>query len=67
MTTERHNTEKLGFLISDARRNGLTVDVSINHSEVEFTIEHHSDDAERHSDDAERFIRIRTWRDQERR
>lgn len=59
MTTERHNTEKLGFLISDARRNGLTVErPSINHSEVEFTIEHHSDDAQRHSDDAERFIRI---------
>ncbi len=59
MTTERHNTEKLGFLISDARRNGLTVErPSINHSEVEFTIEHHPDDAQRHSDDAERFIRI---------
>lgn len=64
MTTERHNTEKLGFLISDARRNGLTVDrPSINHSEVEFTIEclrkdERHQNAEHHSDDAERFIRI---------
>lgn len=40
MTTERHNTEKLGFLIADARRTGLRVErPCINHSEVEFTIE----------------------------
>ncbi len=40
MTTERHNTEKLGFLIADARRTGLQVVApSINHSSVECTIE----------------------------
>ncbi|MGC9469815.1 MAG: DNA polymerase III subunit alpha [Anaerolineae bacterium] len=51
MTTERHNTEKLGFLIADARRTGLRVDPpSLNYSEVEFTIEH--------GEDGERFIRI---------
>jgi DNA polymerase-3 subunit alpha len=51
MTTERHNTEKLGFLIADARRNDLEVaQPSINHSGVEFTIEH--------DEDGERFIRI---------
>ena len=51
MTTERHNTEKLGFLIADARRNNLRVErPSINHSDVEFKVEH--------GDDGERFIRI---------
>ncbi|HOU14195.1 MAG TPA: DNA polymerase III subunit alpha [Anaerolineae bacterium] len=41
MTTERHNTEKLGFLIAEARRSGLEVlRPCINRSEVEFTIEH---------------------------
>ena len=51
MTTERHNTEKLGFLIADARRTGLEVErPSLNQSDVEFTIEHH--------DSGERFIRI---------
>lgn len=41
MTTERHNVEKLGFLIADARRTGLTVlGPSLNHSDVEFIIEH---------------------------
>ncbi|MBN1246763.1 MAG: DNA polymerase III subunit alpha [Anaerolineae bacterium] len=51
MTTERHNTEKLGLLIADARRNGLTVErPSINTSEVGFTIER--------ADDGQRFIRI---------
>jgi len=41
MTTERNNVEKLGFLIADARRTGLTVlGPSITHSDVEFTIEH---------------------------
>ncbi len=40
MTTERHNVEKLGFLIADARRTGLEVrGPCINHSDVEFTIE----------------------------
>ncbi|MBN1262711.1 MAG: DNA polymerase III subunit alpha [Anaerolineae bacterium] len=40
MTTERHNIEKLGFLITDARRTGISVvGPSINRSEVEFTIE----------------------------
>jgi len=51
MTTERHNTEKLGFLIADARRNDLVVErPSINHSDVEFTIEP--------GDGDERFVRI---------
>ncbi len=51
MTTERHNTEKLGFLIADARRNGLTVErPSLNNSDVEFTIER--------TESGERFIRI---------
>ncbi|MEJ5309329.1 MAG: DNA polymerase III subunit alpha [Anaerolineae bacterium] len=41
MTTERHNIEKLGFLIAEARRSGLEVlRPCINRSEVEFTIEH---------------------------
>lgn len=44
MSTERHNIEKLGFLITDARRTGLQVDgPSLNHSDVEFTIEHQAD------------------------
>ena len=51
MTTERHNIEKLGFLISDARRSGLDVyRPCINKSDVEFTIERDTDGA--------RFIRI---------
>lgn len=51
MTTERHNIEKLGFLITDARRSGLVVErPCLNHSDVEFTVEHASDGA--------RFIRI---------
>ena len=41
MTTERHNIEKLGFLIMDARRTGIEVQrPCINRSDVEFTIEH---------------------------
>ena len=41
MTTERHNIEKLGFLIAEARRAGLAVlRPCINRSDVEFTIEH---------------------------
>jgi len=41
MTTERHDVEKLGFLIAEARRSGLNVlRPCINHSAVEFTIEH---------------------------
>jgi len=44
MTTERHNVEKLGFLIAEARRSGLEVlRPCINRSEVEFTIEHTPD------------------------
>ncbi|MGC9394087.1 MAG: DNA polymerase III subunit alpha [Anaerolineae bacterium] len=44
MTTERHNIEKLGFLIAEARRAGLDVRrPCINRSEVEFTIEHAAD------------------------
>ncbi|MDF1515051.1 MAG: DNA polymerase III subunit alpha, partial [Anaerolineae bacterium] len=40
MSTERHNIEKLGFLIADARRTGLQVmGPSINHSSVEFSVE----------------------------
>ena len=50
MTTERHNIEKLGFLITDARRTDIVVQrPCINHSGVEFTIEH---------DDDTRYIRI---------
>lgn len=41
MTTERNNVEKLGFLIADARRTGLTVlGPNLNTSDVEFIIEH---------------------------
>ena len=50
MTTERHNIEKLGFLITDARRHGLKVaGPNVNRSGVEFTIEHEG---------KERYIRI---------
>ena len=53
MTTERHNVDKLGSLIADARRNDLEVRrPCINHSDVEFSIEHDPDDPEH------RFIRI---------
>jgi DNA polymerase-3 subunit alpha len=53
MTTERHNIEKLGFLIGDARRTGLEVrEPCINHSDVEFTIERDPEEPEG------RFIRI---------
>ena len=41
MTTECHSVEKLGSLIIDARRTGLEVRrPSINHSHLDFTIEH---------------------------
>ncbi|MGC9520989.1 MAG: DNA polymerase III subunit alpha [Anaerolineae bacterium] len=51
MSTEQHNTEKLGFLITDARRNGLEVEApSINSSKVACTIEHR--------ENGERFIRL---------
>ncbi len=41
MTTEQHNTEKLGSLITETRRSGIEVrPPDINHSEVEFSIEH---------------------------
>ncbi len=51
MTTERHNIEKLGFLIADARRTDIEVaPPSINRSEVEFTIERDASGT--------RFIRI---------
>ncbi len=53
MTTERNNIDKLGSLIADARRNGLEVRrPCINHSDVEFSIEHDPDDP------THRFIRI---------
>lgn len=40
MTTERGNTEKLGFLIGDARRNGIeVVRPCLNRSHLECTIE----------------------------
>ena len=56
MTTERHNIEKLGFLITDARRNGIEVlGPDINRSEVEFTIEHAAGQA---GAPPRRFIRI---------
>ncbi len=51
MTTERHNVEKLGLLISEARRMGLDVRrPCVNRSDVEFTIEH--------APDGSRYIRI---------
>lgn len=51
MTTERHNTEKLGFLITDARRTGLRVEApSLNRSRVECTVER--------DDQGDRFIRL---------
>lgn len=51
MTTERHNTEKLGFLIADARRNDMdVVGPCINASDVEFKIEK--------DENGHRFIRI---------
>ena len=44
LTTERHNIEKVGLLINDARRTGLTILApNINYSDVEFTIEHLGD------------------------
>jgi DNA polymerase III subunit alpha len=56
MTTEQHNTEKLGTLITDARRHDIEVArPSINRSDVEFTIEHREDPQE---GEAKRFIRI---------
>ena len=56
MTTEQHNTEKLGTLITDARRSDIeVVRPSINRSNVEFTIEHRDDPAD---GEAPRFIRI---------
>ncbi len=40
MTTERGNIEKLGFLVSDARRSGLKVaGPCVNRSQLEFAIE----------------------------
>ncbi len=40
MTTERGNTEKLGFLVGEARRSGLkVVGPCVNHSQLEFSIE----------------------------
>ncbi|MGC9357558.1 MAG: DNA polymerase III subunit alpha, partial [Anaerolineae bacterium] len=51
MTTERHNVEKIGYLIADARRNDMVVArPCVNHSDVDFTIEH--------AEDGARFIRI---------
>ena len=51
MTTERHNVEKLGFLITDARRSELDVrGPDINASDVEFSIGHEKDGS--------RYIRI---------
>ena len=53
MTTERHNVDKLGALIADARRNDLEVRrPCVNRSDVEFSIEHDPDDPEH------RFTRI---------
>ncbi|MFP4396034.1 MAG: DNA polymerase III subunit alpha, partial [Anaerolineales bacterium] len=55
MTTERHNVEKLGFLITDARRNDLEVRrPDINTSDVEFSIGHDTG----HEKDGQRYIRI---------
>ncbi|RLC66695.1 MAG: DNA polymerase III subunit alpha, partial [Chloroflexi bacterium] len=40
MTTERHNTEKIGFLIAECRRMGIEVlPPAINQSGMDFTIE----------------------------
>jgi DNA polymerase-3 subunit alpha len=51
MTTERNNIEKVGFLITDARRNGIEVrGPNINESEIEFSIGH--------DPDGHRYIRI---------
>ena len=51
MTTEQHNTEKLGLLITETRRTGIEVrPPDVNHSDVEFSIEHGSD--------GQRYIRI---------
>ncbi len=45
LTTERHNIEKVGLLINDARRTGLKILApNINYSDVEFTIEHLGED-----------------------
>ena len=44
MTTERHNTEKVGFLIAECRRMGIEVLApDVNHSGLDFTIETGSD------------------------
>ena len=51
LTTERHNIEKVGFLINDIKRTGLQIlGPNINHSDIECTIEH--------LEDGERAIRI---------
>ncbi len=47
MTIERHNTEKIGFLVAEARRMGIEVlPPDINRSERTFTIEMRESDAE---------------------
>jgi len=44
MTTERHNTEKVGFLIAECRRMGIEVlPPDVNRSGLDFTIETGSD------------------------
>lgn len=54
MTTERHNTEKIGFLISECRRMGIQVrPPDINQSDIDFTIEEPGGNS-KNGDDAER-------------
>ncbi|NCS32620.1 DNA polymerase III subunit alpha [bacterium] len=52
LTSERHNTDKLGVIAADCKERGIQIlPPSINHSEVDFTLEKQSDstDAIRYS------------------
>lgn len=45
LTVERHNTEKIGFLVAECRRMGIEVlPPDINRSELDFVIEEHTDE-----------------------
>ncbi|MCD6290645.1 MAG: DNA polymerase III subunit alpha [Anaerolineae bacterium] len=45
LTVERHNTEKIGFLVAECRRMGIDVlPPDVNHSELDFVIEDQVDE-----------------------
>ncbi len=59
MTTEQHNTEKIGFLISECRRMGMEVrPPDINQSEIDFTIEDRGKNSENGADAGQPAIRF---------